>query len=151
MTASAFPMGWWTSVSQSRGAVQLAAAAGVLEEDERGLGHRQCATSPQSRGGRVGHRLRRPSVAFPPPKPTTPPTTDRTFSRTGPQTRRSPRRSGRGRQPDIPSTPPDHAPQQEERRSGWGSGLGSSAMWLVSGIWVKDLTGSNGLAALCVF
>jgi hypothetical protein len=24
-------------------------------------------------------------------------------------------------------------------------------MWLVSGIWVKDLTGSNGLAALCVF
>ncbi|MGW4975912.1 MFS transporter [Streptomyces mirabilis] len=31
------------------------------------------------------------------------------------------------------------------------SGLGSSAMWLVSGIWVKDLTGSNGLAALCVF
>lgn len=31
------------------------------------------------------------------------------------------------------------------------SGFGSSAMWLVSGIWVKDLTGSNGLAALCVF
>jgi MFS family permease len=24
-------------------------------------------------------------------------------------------------------------------------------MWLVSGIWVKDLTGSDGLAALCVF
>ncbi|GAA5706871.1 MULTISPECIES: MFS transporter [Streptomyces] len=31
------------------------------------------------------------------------------------------------------------------------SGFGSSAMWLASGIWVKDLTGSNGLAALCVF
>ncbi|MFF4977498.1 MFS transporter [Streptomyces sp. NPDC001083] len=31
------------------------------------------------------------------------------------------------------------------------SGFGSSAMWLVSGVWVKDLTGSNGLAALCVF
>ncbi|MET9405709.1 MFS transporter [Streptomyces sp. NPDC002935] len=31
------------------------------------------------------------------------------------------------------------------------SGFGSSAMWLASGIWVKDLTGSDGLAALCVF
>ncbi|MFF1446654.1 MFS transporter [Streptomyces sp. NPDC058274] len=31
------------------------------------------------------------------------------------------------------------------------SGFGTSAMWLVSGIWVKELTGSNGLAALCVF
>jgi len=31
------------------------------------------------------------------------------------------------------------------------SGFGSSAMWLTSGIWVKDLTGSNGLAALCIF
>jgi MFS family permease len=31
------------------------------------------------------------------------------------------------------------------------SGFGSSAMWLVAGIWVKDLTGSDGLAALCVF
>ncbi|WP_328556227.1 MFS transporter [Streptomyces sp. NBC_00358] len=31
------------------------------------------------------------------------------------------------------------------------SGFGTSAMWLASGIWVKDLTGSNGLAALCVF
>ncbi|MFD5076857.1 MFS transporter [Streptomyces sp. NPDC058371] len=31
------------------------------------------------------------------------------------------------------------------------SGFGTSAMWLVSGIWVKDLTGSNGLAALCTF
>ncbi|WP_432189357.1 MFS transporter [Streptomyces sp. Tue6028] len=31
------------------------------------------------------------------------------------------------------------------------SGFGSSAMWLVCGIWVKDLTGSDGLAALCVF
>ena len=30
------------------------------------------------------------------------------------------------------------------------SGFGSSALWLVSGIWVKDLTGSDGLAALCV-
>ncbi|WP_316780227.1 MFS transporter [Streptomyces sasae] len=29
------------------------------------------------------------------------------------------------------------------------SGFGSSALWLVSGVWVKDLTGSNGLAALC--
>ncbi|WP_338898969.1 MFS transporter [Streptomyces sp. TG1A-60] len=29
------------------------------------------------------------------------------------------------------------------------SGLGSSAMWLVAGIWVKDLTGSDALAALC--
>src|ERR1044072_2961465 len=28
------------------------------------------------------------------------------------------------------------------------SGFGTSALWLVSGIWVKDLTGSNGLAAL---
>ncbi|MFJ8797561.1 MFS transporter [Streptomyces sp. NPDC102487] len=31
------------------------------------------------------------------------------------------------------------------------SGFGTSAMWLVSGIWVKDLTGSDGLAAFCVF
>ncbi|MFI6339948.1 MFS transporter [Streptomyces sp. NPDC050535] len=31
------------------------------------------------------------------------------------------------------------------------SGFGSSALWLVSGVWVKDLTGSDGLAALCVF
>ncbi|MFI7348799.1 MFS transporter [Streptomyces sp. NPDC049936] len=30
------------------------------------------------------------------------------------------------------------------------SGFGTSAMWLVSGVWVKDLTGSDGLAALCV-
>ncbi|MFF3309697.1 MFS transporter [Streptomyces sp. NPDC002952] len=30
------------------------------------------------------------------------------------------------------------------------SGFGSSAMWLVAGVWVKDLTGSDGLAALCV-
>ncbi|MFF4492308.1 MFS transporter [Streptomyces sp. NPDC001544] len=29
------------------------------------------------------------------------------------------------------------------------SGFGTSALWLVSGVWVKDLTGSNGLAALC--
>ncbi|MFE7764555.1 MFS transporter [Streptomyces sp. NPDC057438] len=29
------------------------------------------------------------------------------------------------------------------------SGLGSSAMWLVAGVWAKDLTGSNALAALC--
>ncbi|MER6328353.1 MFS transporter [Streptomyces sp. NPDC001034] len=28
--------------------------------------------------------------------------------------------------------------------------FGSSALWLASGIWVKDLTGSNGLAALCL-
>lgn len=28
------------------------------------------------------------------------------------------------------------------------SGLGSSAMWLVAGVWVKDLTGSDALAAL---
>ncbi len=31
------------------------------------------------------------------------------------------------------------------------SGFGSSAMWLVAGVWVKDMTGSDGLAALCVF
>ncbi|MFD6494700.1 MFS transporter [Streptomyces sp. NPDC060188] len=31
------------------------------------------------------------------------------------------------------------------------SGFGTSAMWLVAGVWVKDLTGSDGLAALCVF
>ncbi|UUU34784.1 MFS transporter [Streptomyces sp. CA-210063] len=31
------------------------------------------------------------------------------------------------------------------------SGLGSSAMWLVAGVWVKDLTGSDALAALCAF
>ncbi|MFI6346766.1 MFS transporter [Streptomyces sp. NPDC050560] len=31
------------------------------------------------------------------------------------------------------------------------SQFGSSSMWLVSGIWVKELTGSNGLAALCTF
>lgn len=30
------------------------------------------------------------------------------------------------------------------------SGFGTSALWLVSGVWVKDLTGSDGLAALCV-
>src|SRR5690242_9783021 len=30
------------------------------------------------------------------------------------------------------------------------SGFGTSALWLASGVWVKDLTGSNGLAALCV-
>ncbi|MFF1730042.1 MFS transporter [Streptomyces sp. NPDC058247] len=31
------------------------------------------------------------------------------------------------------------------------SGFGTSAMWLASGIWVKDLTGSDSLAALCAF
>ncbi|WNZ12543.1 MFS transporter [Streptomyces sp. 11x1] len=31
------------------------------------------------------------------------------------------------------------------------SGLGSSALWLVAGVWVKDLTGSDALAALCAF
>ncbi|AZM52559.1 MFS transporter [Streptomyces sp. WAC 01529] len=31
------------------------------------------------------------------------------------------------------------------------SGFGTSALWLVSGIWVKELTGSDGLAALCQF
>ncbi|WP_217208683.1 MFS transporter [Streptomyces sp. AC550_RSS872] len=29
-------------------------------------------------------------------------------------------------------------------------GFGTSALWLVSGVWVKDLTGSDGLAALCM-
>jgi MFS family permease len=31
------------------------------------------------------------------------------------------------------------------------SGFGTSALWLASGVWVKDLTGSDGLAALCTF
>ncbi|GHH89202.1 MFS transporter [Streptomyces capitiformicae] len=31
------------------------------------------------------------------------------------------------------------------------SGFGSSAMGLVAGVWVKDLTGSDALAALCTF
>ncbi|GGZ33650.1 MFS transporter [Streptomyces poonensis] len=31
------------------------------------------------------------------------------------------------------------------------SGFGSSALGLVAGIWTKDLTGSNALAALCLF
>ncbi|MEU1132936.1 MFS transporter [Streptomyces sp. NPDC005900] len=31
------------------------------------------------------------------------------------------------------------------------SGFGSSALWLACGIWVKELTGSDGLAALCQF
>ncbi|MFB9601795.1 MFS transporter [Streptomyces roseofulvus] len=31
------------------------------------------------------------------------------------------------------------------------SGFGTTAMWLVSGIWVKSLTGSDGLAALTAF
>lgn len=31
------------------------------------------------------------------------------------------------------------------------SGLGTSALWLASGVWVKDLTGSDGLAALGTF
>jgi MFS family permease len=30
------------------------------------------------------------------------------------------------------------------------SGFGTSSLWLASGVWVKDLTGSNGLAALCL-
>ncbi|QWA21686.1 MFS transporter [Streptomyces osmaniensis] len=30
------------------------------------------------------------------------------------------------------------------------SGFGTTALWLVSGVWVKDLTGSDGLAALCM-
>ncbi|MGW5236528.1 MFS transporter [Streptomyces nodosus] len=30
------------------------------------------------------------------------------------------------------------------------SGFGTSALWLAAGVWVKDLTGSNGLAALCM-
>ncbi|MEU4654355.1 MFS transporter [Streptomyces sp. NPDC023723] len=30
------------------------------------------------------------------------------------------------------------------------SGFGSSALWLAAGVWVKDLTGSDGLAALCL-
>ncbi|GHB29631.1 MFS transporter [Streptomyces viridiviolaceus] len=31
------------------------------------------------------------------------------------------------------------------------SGFGTSALWLASGVWVKDVTGSDGLAALCMF
>ncbi|MFI7354669.1 MFS transporter [Streptomyces avidinii] len=31
------------------------------------------------------------------------------------------------------------------------SGFGTTAMWLVAGVWVKSLTGSDGLAALTVF
>ncbi|QKW05810.1 MFS transporter [Streptomyces sp. NA04227] len=31
------------------------------------------------------------------------------------------------------------------------SGFGSTAMWLTAGVWVKDLTGSDSLAALCAF
>jgi MFS family permease len=31
------------------------------------------------------------------------------------------------------------------------SGFGTSAMWLAAGVWVKSLTGSDGLAALAVF
>ncbi|MFE1952407.1 MFS transporter [Streptomyces sp. NPDC059524] len=31
------------------------------------------------------------------------------------------------------------------------SGFGTSALWLVSGVWTKELTGSDGLAALCAF
>ncbi|MEU8487629.1 MFS transporter [Streptomyces sp. NPDC048641] len=31
------------------------------------------------------------------------------------------------------------------------SGFGTSALWPASGIWVKDLTGSDSLAALCAF
>ncbi|MCI3277163.1 MFS transporter [Streptomyces cylindrosporus] len=30
------------------------------------------------------------------------------------------------------------------------SGFGTSALWLASGVWVKQLTGSDGLAALCL-
>ncbi|MDQ0990193.1 MFS transporter [Streptomyces sp. V3I7] len=30
------------------------------------------------------------------------------------------------------------------------SAFGTSALWLASGVWVKDLTGSSGLAALCM-
>ncbi|MFI1361419.1 MFS transporter [Streptomyces griseochromogenes] len=30
------------------------------------------------------------------------------------------------------------------------SAFGSSSLWLASGVWVKDLTGSDGLAALCM-
>ncbi|MGW4565066.1 MFS transporter [Streptomyces sp. NPDC004561] len=30
------------------------------------------------------------------------------------------------------------------------SGFGTSSLWLASGVWVKDLTGSDGLAALCL-
>ncbi|MYW66544.1 MFS transporter [Streptomyces sp. SID8379] len=30
------------------------------------------------------------------------------------------------------------------------SGFGTSALWLVAGVWTKDLTGSDSLAALCV-
>src|ERR1044072_7082090 len=31
-----------------------------------------------------------------------------------------------------------------------GAGLRTSALWLAAGVWVKDLTGSDGLAALCM-
>ncbi|MFG2883103.1 MFS transporter [Streptomyces sp. NPDC048297] len=30
------------------------------------------------------------------------------------------------------------------------SGFGTSSLWLAAGVWVKDLTGSDGLAALCM-
>ncbi|WP_121702841.1 MFS transporter [Streptomyces sp. E5N298] len=30
------------------------------------------------------------------------------------------------------------------------SGFGTSALWLAAGVWVKELTGSDGLAALCM-
>src|SRR5690348_3758449 len=30
------------------------------------------------------------------------------------------------------------------------SAFGTSSLWLASGVWVKELTGSDGLAALCL-
>lgn len=30
------------------------------------------------------------------------------------------------------------------------SGFGTSSLWLASGVWVKDMTGSDALAALCM-
>lgn len=41
---------------------RLAAAPGVLEERERGLGHREGVIGPQPRGHRIGHQQRRPPL-----------------------------------------------------------------------------------------
>lgn len=54
MAASPLPIGWWTFGRPVHWPAHGAAAAGVVEEGERGLGHSQGVAHPEAYGGRIG-------------------------------------------------------------------------------------------------
>lgn len=84
-----------------------------------GHGSSRLRPEPRPRRPDHGHEVTTPPWTRPQSPPATRPTTVRTLCRVCLRTRRSPRWSCDGREADIPSTPPNSAPQQEEEGSGW--------------------------------